>query len=302
MTPRFSVVIPTYNRAKLISRALESVRRQLHPPDEIIVVDDGSDDNTRQIVEACGAKVCYIYQPNAGASSARNRGVAEARSEWIAFLDSDDQWSREYLKHMARAIEATGGEAWFYFSDARFLSAGTETAYWEEIQFSAASPFQLIPDARQLVLRELQPMLLPFSVFNREKYREKGGLWEHLKSAEDTHLFMKLGLAGPACAVACVGGVVMADSDSGNRLTHLYRPETEEHWRNVILLCEDILTHCPTLRASERRLMRSRVSNAHWRLARRAWGGRRLLRGLREGARAVRAYPPVIALLAARTA
>jgi glycosyltransferase involved in cell wall biosynthesis len=302
MNPQISVVIPTYNRAKLISRALESVLRQLHRPDEIIVVDDGSNDNTRQVVDSFGSEVHYMYQSNAGASSARNKGVAEAHSEWIAFLDSDDQWSPGYLDSMVRAIEATGGAGWFYFSDARFLSANSTSTYWEEIHFSVSSPFQLITDARQLVLRDLQPMLLPFSVLNKQRYSESGGLWEQLKSAEDTHLFTKLGLDGSACAVACVGGVVTADSDSKGRLTHLYRAETDEHWRNLILLCEDILRRFPTLGASESRLMKSRISDSHWRIARRAWSEGRLLRGVEQGVRAVGMYPLMIPRLAARTA
>ena len=302
MDPQISVVIPTYNRAKLLSRALESALQQLHPADEIIVVDDGSDDNTREVVEAFGSAVRYFYQSNAGASSARNRGVDEARSPWIAFLDSDDQWSPDYLERMVRAIEGTDGKAWLYFSDARFLSTGSGATYWEEIHFSMSAPFQLIADARRLVLADLQPMLLPFSVFNRQRYRARGGLWERLRSAEDTHLFMKLGLEGPVCAVHGTGGVVTSDSDSGNRLTHLYRAETVQHWRNLILLCADILHSCPTLRASERRLIKRRISDAHWRLARHAWREGRLLGGVRECGRAVGSYPLMVFLLAARTA
>ena len=73
-----SAVIPTYNRGHLVGRAIESALAQEYGPSEIIVVDDGSSDGTRQVVQSYGEKVRYLYQPNAGVSAARNRGVKEA--------------------------------------------------------------------------------------------------------------------------------------------------------------------------------------------------------------------------------
>lgn len=96
--PRVSVVIPTYNREKWISKAIDSVLAQTYTGLEIIVVDDGSTDQTRQLIDNYGDRVRYIYQRNTGVSSARNRGILEARGEWIAFLDSDDEWLPEKLE------------------------------------------------------------------------------------------------------------------------------------------------------------------------------------------------------------
>ena len=87
-----SVVIPTYNRAHLIGETIESVLAQTYQPVEIIVVDDGSRDNTREVVERYGAAVRYIHQSNAGVSAARNAGFVAARGEFVALLDSDDLW------------------------------------------------------------------------------------------------------------------------------------------------------------------------------------------------------------------
>lgn len=87
-----SVVIPTYNRAHLIGETIESVLAQTYQSVEIIVVDDGSHDNTRDVVESYGSAVRYRYQSNAGVSAARNAGFAAARGEFIALLDSDDLW------------------------------------------------------------------------------------------------------------------------------------------------------------------------------------------------------------------
>lgn len=87
-----SVVIPAYNAAGTIGRALDSVIAQTHPAREIIVVDDGSTDRTAQVVSEYGGRVEYLYQDNAGPGAARNAGIRAARGEWIAFLDADDEW------------------------------------------------------------------------------------------------------------------------------------------------------------------------------------------------------------------
>ena len=93
-----SVIIPAYNAANHIARAIDSVLSQSHKPDEIIIIDDGSTDDTQSIVQKYLPNVTYIYQANAGVSAARNTGIETANSEWIAFLDSDDEWSTDILK------------------------------------------------------------------------------------------------------------------------------------------------------------------------------------------------------------
>lgn len=90
--PAISVVIPTFNRADTLARAVESVQRQSLPPHEIIIVDDGSDDSTRELVAKRFGDCRYMFQKNSGVSSARNLGICAAQGEWIALLDSDDEW------------------------------------------------------------------------------------------------------------------------------------------------------------------------------------------------------------------
>ena len=90
--PKISVIIPTHNRARYVSEAIDSVLAQTYSDYEVIVVDDGSTDDTRFVLQSYGDKIRYIYQPNAGVSAARNHGITEARGDWIAFLDSDDIW------------------------------------------------------------------------------------------------------------------------------------------------------------------------------------------------------------------
>jgi glycosyltransferase involved in cell wall biosynthesis len=87
-----SVIVPTYNRAGIVRAAIDSVLRQTYANVEVIVVDDGSTDDTRQVVEGYGAPVRYLHQRNGGVSAARNFGFAHARGEFVALLDSDDQF------------------------------------------------------------------------------------------------------------------------------------------------------------------------------------------------------------------
>jgi glycosyltransferase involved in cell wall biosynthesis len=96
-TPLVSVIIPTYNRAGCIGEAVESALNQTYKDFEIIVVDDGSTDNTKEVLEPCLDRIRYLYQNNAGVSAARNLGIQEASGQWVAFLDSDDVWMPEKL-------------------------------------------------------------------------------------------------------------------------------------------------------------------------------------------------------------
>ena len=101
-----SVIIPTFNRKETLKRAIQSVVMQSYTPYEIIVIDDGSDDGTKEWLKDNFPNVKYIYQMNSGVSSARNKGIKFARGDWIALLDSDDEWLPSKLKDQANEIES----------------------------------------------------------------------------------------------------------------------------------------------------------------------------------------------------
>ena len=109
-----SVIIPAYNAAEHLGRAIDSILAQTRPPDEIIVVDDGSTDNTPQIATTYGEKVTLLQQQNAGVSAARNTGIKAARSEWIAFLDADDKWLPEKLEKQSALLKRNPQLVWAY--------------------------------------------------------------------------------------------------------------------------------------------------------------------------------------------
>lgn len=109
MNARFSVIIPAYNSAATLARAIESVRAQSWPAHEIIVVDDGSTDATAEIARQFGEDVRLIQQPNSGVSAARNAGAAAASGDWLAFLDADDWYAPERIQLHAEWIAEDHG-------------------------------------------------------------------------------------------------------------------------------------------------------------------------------------------------
>lgn len=104
--PMFSVIIPTYNRASFVTKAIDSVLRQSFNDYEIIVVDDGSTDITKQALQQYGKRITVVHQANSGVSAARNRGIGNANGKWIAFLDSDDEWKENYLARQLDQINS----------------------------------------------------------------------------------------------------------------------------------------------------------------------------------------------------
>jgi len=106
--PKVSVIIPTYNRADFICDAIDSVLAQTYKDYEIIVVDDGSTDNTKEVLKKYDGKIRYFYKENMGVSAARNKGIKEAKGEYIAFLDSDDIWLTNNLETLINAIITSG--------------------------------------------------------------------------------------------------------------------------------------------------------------------------------------------------
>lgn len=115
--PLISVVIPTYNRAHYVCEAIDSVLAQTYKNIEIIAVDDGSTDNTKDIIQQYSSRIKYIYQNNAGPSAARNNGIKQSNGDLIAFLDSDDIWLAEKLE---RQVEIDGKIHRYWISYVQF--------------------------------------------------------------------------------------------------------------------------------------------------------------------------------------
>jgi len=99
-----SVVIPTYNRRQTIGRSIDSILNQTLFPSEIIVVDDGSTDGTSDYIQSNFPSIILLQQPNKGVSSARNMGIRSSNSDWVALLDSDDEWFSQKLEKQVMTL------------------------------------------------------------------------------------------------------------------------------------------------------------------------------------------------------
>ena len=104
-----SVIVPTYNRAAYIARTIDAILAQTVRPCEVLVIDDGSSDDTESVCARYGARVRYVRQPNGGVSKARNHGASLATGHWLAFCDSDDIWRADKLAAQLAVLEATNG-------------------------------------------------------------------------------------------------------------------------------------------------------------------------------------------------
>jgi len=180
-----SVIIPAYNAAKHIKETLQSVLSQTYPNIEILVIDDGSTDNTKQIVKSFGAKVRYYYQENSGPSAARNKGVKEAKGKYIAFIDSDDLWCKTALEKMMVSLKENHSD--LVFSNALIsYENGSEEIFWVE------------KPSNQNIFSNLifENFLLMNCLVNKEIFKRVGPFDETLKKVEDFDFWLKAAKAG----------------------------------------------------------------------------------------------------------
>jgi hypothetical protein len=180
-----SVVIPTYNRASLIPETLASVLAQTRPADEIIVVDDGSKDNTREILAQYGGRVTVKTIPNSGDIVARNVGLRMATSELVAFCDSDDLWREDFLDMMSAQWRQEPALISAYANfrilrdgklspDTKFEAA--PAGFWDglvgDVRTQGVFPFPVVDR-----LLKFQPLFTSCMMVSKERFLALGG-WD----------------------------------------------------------------------------------------------------------------------------
>lgn len=290
--PAIAAIIPAYNRAGTIVRAVESVLDQTFPAEEVLVVDDGSTDDTVALLAPFTDRIRVDTIENSGAAVARNVGVERTTEPWLAFLDSDDYWLPDHLARIAEAITATGGRAGVYFDDTSRPAAGREDAsLFALADFTVDGPWTLTEDAVDWVIRPRQPSMLQSSVFARPAWESVGGLWPELRSRHDTHVFLRLGIGAPMCAVAGTGCQMTDDDDTGNRQMDAMGTRSRRYWHHTVALYGDILDrHGDELSDDHRAVLARRLARGHLSLARHDLRAAPL-RAAREVLRAVRTDP-----------
>lgn len=142
----YAVVMPTYNRAGMIAASLDSVLRQSFPPAAVVVVDDGSTDDTEAVVARFGPRVRYHHVENGGPSRARNIGVRLTSTPWIAFCDSDDLWDPRKMEIQSR-IHRLRPEVRHSFTDVYFVRGDT----WTSHRWGAEFPEEYYAPGREII-------------------------------------------------------------------------------------------------------------------------------------------------------
>lgn len=206
MNPKISVVIPTYNRAAKVQGAIESVLAQTYSDLEVIVVDDGSSDDTgRVLAEAFGDRIRYYAQANQGASVARNKGIAEARSEWIAFLDSDDLWEKDKLEWQIKALERFGAHCGGCYTNVRFFNHPETHTMFElaEPGYRHEDEMGVNRDVLRLLVRPggAGMVVCPSSVLARADVVRSTGFNPKLRYSEDSDFLFRLAMRTGFCYV-----------------------------------------------------------------------------------------------------
>ena len=187
-----SVIIPVYNGERFIRRALDSVFKQTYPLHQVIVIDDGSQDSTREIVaDEYGGLVTLIRQQNGGPSKARNAGLQASTGELIAFLDADDWWKPEKIASQVRVLRAHPDAVGNYTALRMMTDEGVDLGDRKPVDPTTLGP----------TLRWCNPGLPPSSALLRKSAVNKlaGGFDEALLGSEDWNLWFRLKAEGSFC-------------------------------------------------------------------------------------------------------
>ncbi len=192
-SPKVSVIIPTYNRAENVVQAINSVLNQTYTNLEIIVVDDGSTDNTKEALGPYMGEICYIYQPNSGPSVARNRGVGQATSEFIAFLDSDDIWLPEKVEKQIPLMR----DDCVVLSYSNYIMGETGNDYFTIIGLNSNNKEFILEKPLQLLTRRNgSGISTPSTICRKSVFLHVGGFDQRMKIAEDIRLWFRLSMEG----------------------------------------------------------------------------------------------------------
>jgi len=199
--PLVSVVIPTYNRRQQTIAAIESVLAQTYPRFEIIVVDDGSTDGSGEVIDRFvsqtkgSRQILFFSQPNQGASVARNTGIAKARGEYIAFLDSDDSWVPEKLEWQVQALEQLEKECSVCFTDARLVnSSGMDVSSFRVHGRHYEQTIGIDRNAAKLLAESFSGFWVSSLLVRTDLVRQIGGFSTDISFVEDRDLHFRLSL------------------------------------------------------------------------------------------------------------
>jgi len=193
--PRVSVIVPTYNCARFLSKALRSAQEQTYSDHEIIVVDDGSTDGTREVAAKYGKAIRYLWQPNKGVSAARNLGLSFATGEFVAYLDADDMWYHHKLERQIMFLDANK-QYGLVHSDIDIINEDDEVIHHGFNQKTGRNVPQGRCTAQLFQLLQECHVQLPSVVVRREYVTRVGNFDVRLKGTEDYLQWILIAMEG----------------------------------------------------------------------------------------------------------
>ena len=200
--PTVSVIIPTFNRRKVVVNAIRSVLHQTYRDYEIIVVDDGSTDDTAEALTPYMDRIRYVYQANLGASVAKNKGIQLARGKWISVLDSDDVWLPTKLEIQLKVVATLGKDYGACFTDCDFFGhTHAIPSAFEQAGLNEDQPFGPLEDPLQFILARHAAIYGQSLLVLRSLIEYPNGFDERLVVAEDTDLLFRLAFQTKFCFV-----------------------------------------------------------------------------------------------------
>jgi glycosyltransferase involved in cell wall biosynthesis len=237
---KVSALIPTYNRRAFIFRAVDSVLAQTLPVDEVLVVDDGSTDGTADALEArYGTIIRVIRQENRGVSSARRRAVQEATGDWVAFLDSDDEWLPERNAALSSAAAALPPDVAWVFGDTGFV---TDRGEEPTLYTGRGLKLEHVPQLFRNPLSELdwdpsraRVSVLPSSLIRKSTLLEVACFSEGFRHAEDFLVSIQLATRYSFAAVAPVVTRVYRTSDLNESSLERTLPLYGDRYEAIVL-------------------------------------------------------------------
>jgi glycosyltransferase involved in cell wall biosynthesis len=213
-TPTISVIVPVYNRFELTKRAVESVLSQTMPVSEVLLMDDGSFDGTSELLQryvegssSWRERVRYLHQENQGPGAARNKGINEARCEWLAFLDNDDLWLPQKLEWQFRALDQFNEQCSACITDAWFMNnPRMKMTLFELAGKQHKQTIGMIPDPIKYIVKTksivgVHPVWMQNLVIRTELARRIGGFDPTLRCGEDDDFAFRLGCETKLCFV-----------------------------------------------------------------------------------------------------
>ncbi len=247
-----AVVIPCYNAAAFLARAIDSVLAQTHPDYLVYAIDDGSTDETGAILRSYGSRVCSVSQPHAGQASARNRGIRLSNSPYVAFLDADDEWLCEKLERQVDLLRRNSQVGMVYsdcstggtgpFAGSHFARVGTPAGGRVFAQF----------------LNNCH-VFTPTVVVRRECLHEVGLFNESLPVCEDLNLWLRIAARWETAVIPEVLAIRHTQRGGLSETTSV-----DQAVSSGIASFEHVMRSCPYLTALECDLLRKTIANRYY--------------------------------------